>query len=297
MKGYPLKKNVSIDYKNLNICTIVGNDDPKFPLVLALPHSGRLFPQEFFEMTKLSEKELRLNEDLYLDEMFSPLFDKGIMGVIMNISRAFIDVNRDQIELDDQMFEDYPADIMLFENSRCRSGYGLIHRITANAKNIYKAPLSYKEVRARIENVYDVYHKTLASAVAKCHQKFGYCFVLDCHSMPSKICTIMPDSPKIDICLGDLFLQSCPNDLSQSFASIFTQKGYEVLKNVPYSGAYTTFHYCEPRNKIYTMQLEINRALYANENSLDKIKNYENVQADVCDAILNFAKILLEYKA
>jgi len=102
----------------------------------------------------------------------------------------------------------------------------------------------------------------------------------------------MPDSPKIDICLGDLFLQSCPKELSDEFESVLTKKGYEVLKNVPYSGAYTTFHYCEPRQKIYTMQFEINRALYADERNLDKSKNYEKIKADVCAAILDFAKML-----
>ena len=98
---------------------------------------------------------------------------------------------------------------------------------------------------------------------------------------------------KIDICLGDLFAQSCPVFKSDILRLSFLNKGYDVLKNVPYSGAYTTFNYCQPRKNIYTLQLEINRSLYANEFDLTKTQNFERVQKDVCEAVLTFAKSLL----
>jgi len=103
----------------------------------------------------------------------------------------------------------------------------------------------------------------------------------------------MDDNKKIDICLGDLFSQSCPLQITDVLLNAFQKKGYEVLKNVPYSGAYTTFNYCQPRRKVYTLQLEVNRALYANEQTLEKNQNFSKIQTDVCNAVFNFAKSLL----
>ena len=43
---------------------------------------------------------------------------------------------------------------------------------------------------------------------------------------------------------------------------------------------------------MYTLQLEINRALYANENALQKNEHFYQMQDDVCDAVINFAQYL-----
>ncbi|MBP5616011.1 MAG: N-formylglutamate amidohydrolase [Alphaproteobacteria bacterium] len=280
---------MAASYQDLKIYELYGDNDPQYPVVISVPHAGRVFPSTFWNMTNLTEQALRGNEDCYMDEMLMPLANKGIPILSMNIARAFIDVNRDQIELDDHMFEDYPADRVIFENSRCRSGYGLIHRVTADSKPIYKGLLSYQEVQQRIKDIYAVYHQALRKMVNDCAEKFGYCFLIDCHSMPSKICSIMQDDAKIDVCLGDLFGQSCPEVLSASLKSALEQKGYEVLKNVPYSGAYTTFHYCEPKQKKYTIQLEINRALYVDEQTFEKKDCYEKIMSDLTESILQTA--------
>ncbi len=282
-----------VDYKKIDVCTETGLDRLEFPLVLSMPHSGKVFPQEFFALTNRTLDELRTNEDFFVDELLGPLEKNGIACLKQNVSRAFIDVNRDKIELDEKMFYDYPADKIIFENSRCRSGYGLIHKVCADGLPIYEKPISYNEVQERVKKVYDVYHKRLSSMINKCVQKFGFCFLLDCHSMPSKICSIMGDEKKIDICLGDLFSQSCPSEMCEYLNKSLLNKGYEVLKNVPYSGAYTTFNYCQPRKKIYTLQLELNRALYANELKLSKNSSFEKVQKDLCEAVLDFAKSLM----
>ena len=284
--------SIEVNYQKLKIYEEYATNKLAYPLILTLPHSGQVFPEEFFELTNLSKEDLRSNEDLFMDELLMPLQDENIAILKMNIARAFIDVNRDQIELDEKMYFDYPADKIIFENSRCRSGYGLIHRVNSFSKPIYFKPISYAEVQKRIKNVYEVYHKRLNALISKYTQKFGFCVVLDCHSMPSKICSIMDDEKKIDVCLGDLFLQSCPQNISDVLVDSLRNKGYEVLKNVPYSGAYTTFNYCQPRKKIYTLQLEINRALYANEQTYEKNQNFSKIQTDVCHSIFDFAKSL-----
>lgn len=285
----------SVDYKKLKIYNELGTYNISYPMVVSVPHAGTVFPPEFLVHTPLSVAELRTNEDLFTDELAAPIAKLGIPVLSMQIARAFIDANRDKIELDAKMFYDYPADKIAIENNRCRFGLGLIHRIDAAGKPIYKGLLSYQEVQERIKNVYDVYHKRLQYLINKCIKKFGFCLLLDYHSMPSKICNIIPDSPQTDFCLGDLFSQSCPPQYTEFLQRQLKEKGYMGTVNIPYSGAFTTFNYCQPRKKIYTLQLELNRGLYADEKTLTKNADFQRVSADVTACVCALAKKILDF--
>ena len=87
--------NFNVDYKKLEICREYGFGDVRYPLVLASPHSGQVFPEEFLAAVGKGLDELRGNEDSFVDELIMPVCAKGIPLLSMNISRAFIDVNRD----------------------------------------------------------------------------------------------------------------------------------------------------------------------------------------------------------
>ncbi len=287
--------NFKIDYSQIKVLDGNKTADLKYPVIVSVPHAGTLFPYEFLNFTSRTIEELRSNEDLFVDLLVEPLKNEGIGVVSMNIGRAFIDVNRDKIELDAKMFYNYPKDKLIIENHRCRFGLGLIHRIDANNNPIYKGLLSYNEVQDRIKNIYDVYHKYLNNMVSKCLKKFGMCFLIDCHSMPSKICNIIPLSDNIDFCIGNLFSQSCPENMSAHIENSLKEKGYNVSLNVPYSGAFITFNYCQPRKKVYTLQLEVNRALYAQENLLQKNNNFQRVSDDICSSVIDFAKKMLDF--
>ena len=214
----------------------------------------------------------------------------------MEVSRTFIDLNRDRLELDPQMFYNYPENKEILFDKHCRVGLGVVHRINYKRENIYDGLLDYAEVENRLKYVYDVYHNRLNQLIAKCIKKFGFCLLLDCHSMPSKICTIIDSRKGIDICLGNLFSQSCPQEMSDLLATQFWNKNYTVEFNCPYSGAFITFNYCQPRRNMYTLQLEINRGLYADEENLQKSEDFYEVAADVSEAILNYAINLKQMK-
>lgn len=285
----------SVDYKNLSVLKESGTEDFAYPLIVSVPHAGTLIPDEFSKISSLTEQQLLSNADLFADELAEPLAFYGIPVLSLQTARSFIDVNRDKIELDANMFYDYPADKIAIQNNRCRFGLGLIHRIDAYNNPIYNGLISYKEVQQRIKNVYDVYHKRLQQLIGKCLKKFGVCLLLDYHSMPSKICDIIPDNPKIDCCLGDLFSQSCPPQYTAFLQEQLQNKGYMTTVNVPYSGAFTTFNYCQPRRKIYTLQLELNRSIYADEKSFKKNPDFQIVGSNVTACVHALAKKMLDF--
>ena len=290
------KIKIDIDYRNMPIYTEYNADKINYPLLLSVPHSGTYFPPEFLQNVKFDEKNLRRNEDIFVDELVKGAVDGGITAMKMEVSRTFIDLNRDRLELDPQMFYNYPENKEILFDKHCRVGLGVVHRINYKRENIYDGLLDYAEVENRLKYVYDVYHNRLNQLIAKCVKKFGFCLLLDCHSMPSKICTIIDSRKGIDICLGNLFSQSCPQEMSDLLATQFWNKNYTVEFNCPYSGAFITFNYCQPRRNMYTLQLEINRGLYADEENLQKSEDFYEVAADVSEAILNYAINLKQMK-
>lgn len=286
------KLNFKIDYASFPVFETKNTNTIQYPLILSIPHSGKFFPPNFLQQLNSNEEVLRHNEDIFVDELLQKAIDFGIPAIKMLVSRMFIDLNRDRLELDPAMFYNYPTDKDVLFDKHCRVGFGVVHRINYKRELLYKGLLDYREVEARLKNVYDVYHKELQKIINKCLKKFGFCMVLDCHSMPSKICSIIDDRSGIDICIGNLFSQSCPQEMSDFLAGQFWNKNYNVEFNCPYSGAYITFNYCQPRKQMHTLQLEINRALYADEDKIQHNDNFWNVADDISDAIINFAQSL-----
>lgn len=286
------KLNFKINYKNIRVFEEKNADKPQFPLVLSVPHSGTFFPEEFLQNVAFDVPTLRRNEDLLVDKLLEEAVNIGIPTIKAEVSRVFIDLNRDRLELDPSMFYNYPKDKDMLFDKHCRVGLGVVHRINYRRESLYNGLLDYHEVEERLKNVYDVYHKRLKQIVDRCVKKFGFCLVLDCHSMPSKICSIIDDRSGIEICLGNLFSQSCPQEMSDFLAGEFWNRNYKVEFNCPYSGAFITFNYCQPRRQMYTLQLEINRALYADEETLLPNEHFAQMAGDISGAIINLAQNL-----
>lgn len=283
-----------VDYSLLKVLDEFNLKNAKYPIVLSSPHAGEVFPREFLENVALSEKELRSSEDCYVTELVRQASDAGMPLISMNISRTFVDVNRDKIELDDSMFYNAPKrnDV---NSRRCRVGLGVLHRVVYPTKNIYDGLLNYNEAQERIKMVYDVYHKKLTKLVEQCVKNFGYCYIVDCHSMPSMICNIMNENRQLDFCICNLFDESCPEEVSAFVKGELESKNYRVECNKPYSGAYITFNYCQPRRKIYTLQLEVNRKLYMNEKNYNKTAQFQRVADDMSEVIVKLGNFLLDF--
>ena len=290
------KLDFRIDYKKLKIFEEFNTKDPVFPMVLSSPHSGCAFPEEFLAHSALTRDELRSSEDCFVTEIVQRASEAGIPLLSMNIPRTFVDVNRDKIELDETMFYDAPQSQSNVGSRRCRVGLGVIHRIVSQNKNIYDGKLSFEEVQERLKFIYDPYHKRLKQLVDKCVRKFGFCLLLDCHSMPSMICNIMNESRPLDFCLCTLFDESCPTKISEFLSKSLEEKNYRVEFNRPYAGAYIAFNYCQPRKNIYTIQLEINRSLYMNEKKFEKNAHFQKISNDISQSVLSLAKFLLDFK-
>jgi N-formylglutamate amidohydrolase len=252
------------------------------PLVLASPHSGRTYPEEFARQSCLAEIVLRQSEDCLVDRLVAAAPNLGAPLLSALFPRVFVDPNREPTELDQDMFADRLVTPANAASPRVLAGLGVIPRLAANEQEIYGEKLPLLEVERRLDLFYRPYHRALRDLVAATKRQFGLCVLLDCHSMPSAGAWMdgLHSRQRIDVdyVLGDCFGASCAERLTAAAESALSERGAKVRRNNPYSGGYVAQAYGRPAQGIHVLQIEINRALYMNEATLEPTQGFAVVQ-------------------
>jgi N-formylglutamate deformylase len=248
------------------------------PFLFASPHSGRHYPASLLEASRLDATTLRRSEDAFVDELFAGVLDLGAPLLAAHFPRAYLDVNRSMAELDVGMF-DAPLGVPVDQPSpRVTAGLGVIPRIVRDGAEIYRGKLDSGEADARLNQLYKPYHQTLAAVMGEIRSTFGVAVLIDCHSMPSALS--VPD-----IVLGDRYGASAMPQLTARTEAAFVREGFSVARNTPYAGGHTTILYGRVASGCHALQIEINRALYLDEDKISKRASFETVRARLVRAM------------
>jgi len=250
------------------------------PFVLCSPHSGRIYPAAFLAQSRLDAKTLRKSEDCFVDELYRGAAELGVPLIAARFPRAYLDVNREPYELDPELFADPLPDYANSQSVRVVGGLGTIARIVADGEEIYRTRLSVDEALARIERLYFPFHAALEALVTETKAQFGYCILIDCHSMPSAQ-TAQSNGPRPDFVLGDRFGAACDPRLTRFLRDTLAAEGYDVQLNRPYAGGYITEHYGRPYRGVQALQMEINRALYLDEARFVATSGFDRLKTDL----------------
>ncbi|HLI13998.1 MAG TPA: N-formylglutamate amidohydrolase [Alphaproteobacteria bacterium] len=242
------------------------------PVVFASPHSGANYPPAFVASSRLDPITLRRSEDSYVDEIFAGVVSHGAPLLKALFPRAYIDPNREPFELDPAMFADALPEYANTRSPRIAVGLGTIARVVSNGEEIYRDKLNFAEALRRVEAFYRPYHEALARLVDSTRKRFGVCLLIDCHSMPSIGGPMDEDAGRrrYDIVLGDCHGTACAPALTELVEAFLAEQGFEVVRNNPYAGGFTTRHYGKPATGLHALQIEINRALYMNEVTIER---------------------------
>jgi N-formylglutamate amidohydrolase len=248
------------------------------PVVVASPHSGRYYPWAFTRRTVLDERTIRSSEDAFMDMLVG---DAPILGAPMlaaEFPRAYVDLNRAAEEMDPALVEGVtrPA-----QNPRISSGLGVIPRVVANGRVIYRGKLTLDEAEARIAEVWRPYHACLRGLMQEAQVRFGEAVLLDFHSMPHEALESVarPGQPRPEVVLGDRFGSSAGVEIMEELEAGFVAAGLVVSRNTPFAGAYIAQTYGRPAQGRHAVQIEIDRSLYMNERQLRPNGNFQNVKA------------------
>jgi N-formylglutamate amidohydrolase len=257
---------------------IIHPDEQRLPYVFASPHSGRTYPESFIARSPLTALALRRSEDAYVDELFAAVADFGCPLVMAQFPRAYVDVNRAPGELDIEMFTGPLAIAVESPGPRVHAGLGVIPRVVRDGVEIYRGKLPPQEAEWRLTRLYRPYHAALAALVEETVATFGCAVVIDCHSMPS-----MPSVS--ELVLGDCHGTSAATALIRHVERAFAAQGFATARNAPYAGGFTTHLYARREVGVHALQIELNRALYLNEERIEKTAGFAGIKGRLTAAL------------
>lgn len=259
-------------------------------VVFASPHSGRDYPDAFLRRTVLNQHEIRSSEDAYVDQLFHAAPDFGAPFLTARAPRAFLDLNRAPEELDPALIEGVRR---MSHNPRVASGLGVVPRVVSNGRTIYRGKLTLQEAHRRITDYWRPYHDRLQALLDESHRTFGEAILIDCHSMPHEALENVgpPGAPRPDIVLGDRFGAAAAASVIEQVEAAFAAAGLRVARNMPFAGAFITQHYGRPSRQQHAIQVEIDRRLYMNEDTLKPTADFETFTALLRGVISDLAEI------
>ena len=254
-------------------------------LVLDSPHSGTQYPADFlFSCDALA---LRRAEDTHVDKLYDFVPSLGIHWVEAYFPRSYLDANRNTTEIDETLLDaPWPGAIETdaIAMSKIRLGKGLIWRSTDDGLPIYSRRLSVAEVQARVVNCWQPYHAAIQSAIDAAHAQHGFSVHINCHSMPSiasSNATDFPGEAHADFVVGDRDGTTANPALSKLVCDHLRSQGYSVAYNHPYKGVELVRRYSNPAAQRHSIQLEINRKLYMDEETLDITPGFAALKANL----------------
>ncbi len=266
---------------------------PAFPgsaVVFASPHSGRDYPPTLLDDSVLDRRSLRSSEDAFVDMLLRAAPAAGAPTLIARVPRAYVDFNRAATELDPALISGVSARGL---NPRISSGLGVIPRVVAGGRAIYRGKLSLAEAQARLNGAWHPYHERLTALMEAQRRQFGQAILLDMHSMPrDAVCmngqhtTLRPD-----IVLGDRFGAAAHSAITEQVARVFAEAGLRVARNSPFAGAYIAQRYGRPALNQHAIQIEIDRSLYMDERRVEKRPDFAAFQTMMDDIVRALAQI------
>ncbi len=233
--------------------------------VLHIPHSAIAIPADVRPRLLVSDdvlrRELLTMTDWYTDELFA-LPPADAVPVRFPISRLVLDPER---------FLDDSQEVM------ASRGMGVIYTRTHDGKVLRDAPTA-AERRGLIERFYEPHHAALTQAVLSALEEHRQCLVVDCHSFPAVPLPChsdqSPDRP--DICIGTDPYHT-PAWLAALAAELFAKRALSVEINRPFAGALVPADYYERNASVGAIMVEINRRLYMDEVTGEKLAAFDEV--------------------
>ena len=260
--------------------------NPDNPILITVPHAGNIYPDLFIKNLKINLCEVRRIEDYQSNKILDQIDEQMADIIIAQCSRAVVDLNRSRNAIDHSMFTQVFEHEPVSEKQMIKYGLGVFPN-KIFGKTILKSPLPFSYAIHMLEHYYDPFHKSLNKQIMYLSNIFGFCYHIDLHTMPSKALLNFKKEP--DIVLGDNFGKSCSIGLINYFQNVFQENGFTVEVNNPYAGGFITRNYGNPSKGVHTIQIEINRKIYMDENKLS-LKDMNIIQ-EIFAKIFNNLKL------
>ena len=268
------------------ILNVEGDEGQSIPLIIDSPHSGTEYPLDFNHQADFAQ--LRQAEDSYVDELYKHVSSIGGVFLDAKFPRSYIDPNRSE---NDFILEDLheknnsACEIKFKPTIKSQLGIGLVWlKIPPNGEPMYRDKITLKQLMHRVNTYHRPYHKILKNMLDNTYKKFGKFYHVDAHSMQNQA-TAMSDqsqgTKRPDFVIGDREGTSCKRRFTDLIVDFLKSLNYSVDVNYPYKGMELVRAYSDPLQNKNSVQIEVNRKLYMNEETREKIDNFKILKQDL----------------
>ncbi len=226
-----------------DLFTVLFPEGDRIPIVANLPHSGLQVPEAIAQTFTPHQLRSLPNSDWHLQPLYDFLPSLGITVMQANYSRYVVDLNR---ALKPPLFGSFWS--------------AVIPEQTAFKQDIYTTKPSSVEVRSRIEQYYDPYHRRLCELLNDAIAEHGKVYLLDLHSFMGLITD--------EVCLGNAKGKTCTASTIETVNNSFLRQGYQVVKNKVFTGGHITRHYGQQPD-VEALQIEIRYPVYLPKEQLE----------------------------
>ncbi len=259
-------------------------------LVFDSPHSWAEYPEDF--KPSCSRDDLLTSWDAFVDELFDAAPRFGAPLLIAKFPRFYLDTNRQIDDIDPEMLTaafDGPVN----PSSKSKVGMGLIRRFALPDVAVYDHLLTPEQIKVRIENCYMPYYAALGQLIEEAYRQHGHVLHIDCHSMKSRGNAMNDDNGALrpDIVVSDRDHTTSTPEVTEYLGELFRAEGLSIGINNPYKGAELVRRYSDVSEKKYSVQIELNRAIYMDEAKfIKKAGDFGALQSSIARVIEKLSK-------
>jgi N-formylglutamate amidohydrolase len=216
---------------------------------------------------------------MYLEELYKGAPGSGATLLFACFPNAFIDANRHELDIDPDLIEgQWPEPLQ--PTIKSKLGIGLIHSKCGTGDiPLHSGKLTVADVKDRLDAYYWPYHNELSRLLEERHKAHGVAYHISCHSMASigGKATVDAGSQRSQVDIGDRNGASCEPGFVDVVKRTMERLGYEVTVNRHYAGAESVRKHADPANGYHSLQIELNRSLYMNEELFTKGAGFEKL--------------------
>ena len=257
-------------------------------MLVEVPHSGLQVPPELASELRTDPNAVLSDSDMYVDRLYARAPRQGATLLVSRVSRYVVDLNRGPDEVDAAAVPKHPR-------ARRIPARGVVWRARTDGTPLLREPLTVEQFARRIALYYEPYHRTLREVAAQIHRQHGHVVILAAHSMPSAGRRMLggPEVRRADVVPGTRGRSTADGRIIDLVDSHFRQAGLSVKHDDPYRGGWTTASYGAPKRGQHVVQIELNRALYVDEQTNEiKTGDFERLQSVLDQLVDKLAKLM-----
>lgn len=242
------------------------------PVLVEVPHSGLRVPPEVESEIDATPSAMLRDSDIYVDQLYQRAPENGATLLVSRVSRYVVDLNRGPDDVDSAAVPRHPK-------ARHIPARGVIWRARTDGTPLLRTPLTVEQFARRIELFYEPYHRTLRDVAAQIREQHGQVVIVAAHSMPSAGRRTVGGGEvrRADVVPGTRGRSTADGRIIDLIDSHFREAGLSVKHDEPYRGGWTTLTYGAPKRGQHAVQIELNRALYVDEQT-SEIKKHDFAQ-------------------